>query len=98
MNIDCLSLQPLCSHSQLNSITLSSNLPAWVASVVHSCLSFIGVEIDANRVFLSSDTSLHILKGIGKVLDGMIPPGIIRGNARNPLNLKGSHAILLWDR
>ncbi len=67
--------------------------------IVNPSLNFIGIEVDENRVFLAADSSINILKEIGNLIKGSLcPPGLLHADATTPINVKGTHLCICWDR
>ena len=74
------------------------NFPSLVACIVDSRLSFIGLEVDPNRIILAAEIAIEVLPDLNELLGRHPRVGLMYADASDYLNLSASHLILLWDR
>ena len=74
------------------------NLPSFVGTIYDSRLSFIGVEVDPNRVLLAAEMAIKVLPEVNEFLERHLNVGLLYGDATKYLNLRGTHCCLIWDR
>ena len=74
------------------------NFPSLVACIVDSRLSFIGLEVDPNRIILAAEIAIEVLPDLNELLGRHPLVGLMYADASDYLNLSASHLILLWDR
>ena len=57
------------------------NLPSFVGTIYDSRLSFIGVEVDPNRVLLAAEMAIKVLPEVNEFLERHLNVGLLYGDA-----------------
>ena len=66
-------------------------IPSFVATIYDSRFSFIGLEVDSNRVLLAAETAMAVLPELSDLLERHPRVGLLHADATEYLNLKATH-------